>query len=78
VGSLTGAVALRSWLHYEAKRGRIWLYAGTPENLPVLVTIFDNSSENLSSADNQQERPEVLFIKAKGILNDYTPNSDHQ
>jgi hypothetical protein len=54
VGSLTGAVALRL-VSLRDQRGRIWLYAGTSEYLVVLVQ-FILSSENLSSADNQQER----------------------
>jgi len=67
VDSLTGAVALRLTFS-EVNRGRIWLYAGTSENLQVLVAEI-GGSENPSSADNQQET-----ILMNGILNDYTPD----
>ena len=43
--------------------GKIWLYAGTSENLAVLVGKSNFIvSKNLSSADNQQERLELNYI----------------
>ena len=60
-GSLTGAVALTT-SHNSPQRilvtGRIWLYAGTSgvsSGTNLERKLLD--SENLSSADNQQERP---------------------
>lgn len=42
---------------------KIKLYAGTSENLAVLTFRREmKSSENLTSADNQQERLELVII----------------
>ena len=53
-----------------SSENKIWLFAGTSEYLPVLP----RGSDNLWSADNQQERPRLSLQAGRGILRDHTPD----
>ena len=57
-----------------SSENKIWLYAGTSEYLPVLPC----GSDNLWSADDQQERPRVSLQAGRGILRDHTPDASQR